>query len=228
MTECSGCGSCCQPVVLPFTKDELMRAKGVPERTRDWIMNDLTPMPRREAKQREPWLFAIDRVLADYDGIIDIEDNYPMFYRCRWFDDDRRTCTNYDNRPEPCRRYPWPNGKVNRRAALPPTCSFRADQGLPVESVRFVRKVRTTKVKCRKCGEMMDTSVGDEVAGVVTPEIGSVGICLKCGVTGIWGEYMLRAPTDDEWKRLEVDERYLKAIAVAQGVLNRRRLQDLG
>jgi uncharacterized cysteine cluster protein YcgN (CxxCxxCC family) len=54
---------------------------------------------------------------------------------CDNYDEETRRCTDYENRPDICRRYPWFNGVPVPGAQLPPTCSFRADIGLPVEDV---------------------------------------------------------------------------------------------
>lgn len=79
-------------------------------------------MSPREAFALAPWLRG--RMQREGDRLV------PSFYfRCRHFDPDTRRCTDYDNRPAMCRDYPWYGGAVNFSAALPPTCSFRADIG---------------------------------------------------------------------------------------------------
>jgi Fe-S-cluster containining protein len=127
LTACNGCGACCDPVTLSVTQLEVIRAKGVSSRTREWILHDLSPMSRREAKAKAGWLWS--RTI----GETLIENVMPFFYRCRWFDEESRSCTNYDNRPLPCAGYPWGDQPPRRDAALPPTCSFREDIGKPVE-----------------------------------------------------------------------------------------------
>lgn len=124
VTECNGCGSCCDPVVLPFTKDEAARSN-LPAYVKWWVANVLTPMPAREAKQIEPFLFARPHVSTTVSQMT------PFFYRCGWFDRDARVCTHYLERPPGCRTYPWRDTPVPG-ASLPPTCSYNADIGQPV------------------------------------------------------------------------------------------------
>jgi Fe-S-cluster containining protein len=138
VTTCNGCGSCCAPVTLPFTQDEARKAKHLDPYIRWWVLNVLEPMPAREAKAKEPFIFERPHVSARMDEIL------IFTYRCRWFDEERRVCGNYEARPPGCRTYPW-KGQPDPQAALPPTCSFRADIGQPVEPhtpvpVHFVRK----------------------------------------------------------------------------------------
>jgi Fe-S-cluster containining protein len=129
MTHCRpNCGACCDPVTLPVTQLEVMRAPGVDYRIRDWILKDLTPISRREAKQKAPWLFG---QLSEFS----VENALPMFYRCRWFDPEKRICTAYEKRPPPCSAYPWAGKPPRLNAILPPMCSFRADIGKPVEPI---------------------------------------------------------------------------------------------
>lgn len=109
-----------------------MRDRSLSERTRRWLLDDLTPMSRRDVLAREPWLLDANepRLSRSPDG----GDLFiPFFYSCRWFDRETRRCTNWEDRPEPCRAYPWGDGPPDHTAALPPTCSFRADIGQTVE-----------------------------------------------------------------------------------------------
>jgi Fe-S-cluster containining protein len=130
VTECNGCGSCCDPVTIPYTKLDAATDYTLDDRTRRWVLDDLTPMSRRDVLDREPWLLdKSTRLSAAVDG----GDLFvPYFYSCRWFDETERRCTNWDDRPAPCRMYPWLD-EPQPTAALPPTCSFRADIGQPVE-----------------------------------------------------------------------------------------------
>lgn len=103
-----------------------MRSRNLDPATRRWILEDLSPMSRREVKEKEPWLLkpsVYQKAMAE---------SLLFFYRCRWFDEVNRTCTNYENRPPPCREYPWPEGQPNPRAELPPTCSYREQINQPV------------------------------------------------------------------------------------------------
>lgn len=126
MTECNSCGSCCDPVILPYTQEQAREFNMHPDDKR-WTLEDLTPMSRHQAKAKEPeyvrrLLKIIKRAGAEL----------PHFYSCRHFDPSTRTCTNYDNRPPVCRKYPWLTGKPVVGTPLPQTCSFRADIGEPV------------------------------------------------------------------------------------------------
>jgi Fe-S-cluster containining protein len=130
MTEratCNTCGACCDPVTLPFTQQEAIEATGLMPRTRDWILHDLTPISRKEAKRKAAWVWS-DRI-----GAKKMSEVMQFFYRCRWFDPESRLCSNWQNRPLPCSGYPWGDDPPRPEAALPPTCSFRADIGKPVE-----------------------------------------------------------------------------------------------
>lgn len=131
MTDCNSCGSCCDPVVTAYTKIDAQTSPDMDPADRAWVLNDLTPMKRSDVLAREPWLLdRSPRLSMAQDG----SDLFvPYFYACRWFDADSRRCTNHDGRPPACRDYPWGDREPNPTAALPPTCSYRADQGLPVE-----------------------------------------------------------------------------------------------
>lgn len=134
MTECNGCGGCCDPVVLSYTQEQARRTLpfewGDP-RTRQWVIEDLTPITRAEGLRRAPYLSAGGKTLVDENGEPSIL--WSHFYECRWFDREARRCTNYEARPIVCREYPWLTGVPDPAAALPSECSFRADIGQPVE-----------------------------------------------------------------------------------------------
>ena len=134
MTTCNGCGCCCDPVVMPFTQAEAVRMplSELDPVHRRWILNDLTPMPYREGIAKAPWLRGQLMATADGTGVT------PFFFRCRWFDQDSRSCTNYENRPEVCSGYPWSGEPPRPDAALPPACSFNADVGRAVEPMPVV------------------------------------------------------------------------------------------
>lgn len=123
-------------MVLSLSQPEFAQTVGIPPAIRNWILHDLTPMPRREAKVKAPWNFA-QSVTA-----FRVIDSMPWYYSCRHFDAETRLCGAFEDRPKPCRDYPWAGGKPTPTTVLPPTCSFRADIGkevLPVP-VRLVRK----------------------------------------------------------------------------------------
>lgn len=131
MTECNGCGSCCDPVVLHFTQEEYANQEIDPADKR-WILEDLTPMPRKEAKDKEP-----DYYHTSMDGFWDpytVTAGLPFFYSCKHFDAATRECLNYEHRPPMCLGYPWHGKAPNRNTLLFPKCSFREDIGQLVQT----------------------------------------------------------------------------------------------
>jgi Fe-S-cluster containining protein len=109
MTACSSCGGCCSPVSLAWTQDDVRRMMPfqIDDRTRRWVLEELHPLTRREAR--------------------------PTYYRCDNYDPGTRQCTAYDDRPGVCRDHPTYGQPVNPGASLPPGCSYRADIGQPVD-----------------------------------------------------------------------------------------------
>lgn len=132
MTECNGCGACCDPVVLPVSPGQLAAmgnrlADGV------WLREHLHPMGRPEGRARQPWAKGkgwSERIDDEGNPIIEA----VFYYQCDRYDPVAKQCTDYDGRPGMCRSYPWADGIANPGADLPPTCSYRADIGLAVES----------------------------------------------------------------------------------------------
>src|SRR5437868_6335194 len=139
MTECApDCGACCDPVMSAISPLDMakMAPWEVDERTRRWYLEELTPLPRKEALARMPWLTQGGKTALGLDGRTgDVVIAFSMFYKCAQFDPETRRCRDYDNRPQPCRDYPF-SGKaaaelthMDRATALPPSCSYRADLG---------------------------------------------------------------------------------------------------
>lgn len=139
MTDCNGCGGCCDPVVL--LGDRFALARGVTDaRMRRWLLEDLSPMPYREAARKANAGLVAARsnpaaVLTGPDEGPNFAGEAVGFYRCRHFDPATRRCLSYDDRPEVCRQYPWLGGAPRPNAALPDACSYRADIGQPVTPV---------------------------------------------------------------------------------------------
>lgn len=140
--DCSGCpGACCDPVVLGFTKLEASRME-LDARTRRWVLEDLTPMPGREARAKAPQLFT-GRQMFQADGTPIL---FPMVYRCRHLDPDTKLCTNYADRPDQCRDFPrYGDPLVRPDAVLPATCVYRTDQGLTPEPVPVTLTTKPVK-----------------------------------------------------------------------------------
>jgi Fe-S-cluster containining protein len=114
-----GCGSCCDPVVLPFTKFDMAANPAFSAEDRRWVLDDLQPMARREAYAKRPDLR--DRAMVDQRG----RPATPVFFRCRHFDPESRACTAYEARPPVCRGFPWYDRPPSEHALLPPACAFR-------------------------------------------------------------------------------------------------------
>lgn len=128
-----GCGSaCCHPVVLPYTQQQIaVDADAYEPATVRWVIDDLTPISYREGLSLAPWMqgrtFAVDP-MGDELAV-------PHFYQCKNLDVDTGRCGIYQSRPQPCRTYPWGDGKPNGLTTLPPRCSYQADipTATPVE-----------------------------------------------------------------------------------------------
>lgn len=109
MTECNGCGSCCDPVSL--SPAMVHRRDSSFGQQADQLREMLIPVgPARGGGAN---------------------------YECIHFDKRERRCTNYEGRPEMCRGYPW-YGKAPVEDIIGLTCSFQADLGrtvLPIVAV---------------------------------------------------------------------------------------------
>lgn len=134
---CNGCGGCCDPVPLAFTPDLVRRIPlrrwleaGFTERDRDWILNDLTRLPRREGRERAGYMTQGGITYGSVHG--EFVAAVTHFYSCRWYDPDARRCTNYENRPSMCSGYPWYGNPPDPLMALPPECGHRVEIGQPV------------------------------------------------------------------------------------------------
>ena len=131
MTTCNDCGACCNPVVLPVSPAQ-MAALGVRLTDGAWLREHLHPIPRRDGMARQPWARGrgwSERIDGHGQPVIEA----AFYYECDRYDPVAKRCTDYEGRPSMCRDYPWSGGPPNPDADLPPTCSYRADLGLPVE-----------------------------------------------------------------------------------------------
>lgn len=137
MTECNGCGGCCDPVasfVAPVMLADRSADAAIGKPAAEWMRDHLTPVrPRRDGIKRAPYLRGGGTSTTTHRGQPTVL--LVHFYDCEFFDRESRECRAYDLRPEMCRVYPWVGDEVNTAVSLPGPCSFRADQGLPVEEV---------------------------------------------------------------------------------------------
>lgn len=136
MTQCNGCGRCCDPVVLPFTQDDARRAargEMLPENRR-WVIEDLTPIPRRQGINA-----TADYMTAGGKTVYGIKGEpvvlFSHFFTCKWFDTETRTCEAYDRRPPICSGYPWYDDEPDDSKTIPKECSYNADVGVPVKLI---------------------------------------------------------------------------------------------
>lgn len=143
MTQCNGCGGCCDPVALPLSPleiSQLTEDECDSPLTYRWLTQDLTVIKRREGLQRANYMSQGGKSMRVTKGIgkTETEIVYTMFYECRHYDAENRECTNYENRPPMCSGYPWYDQPVDKNKALPDECEFRLDQGeVPV---KFTKK----------------------------------------------------------------------------------------
>lgn len=146
MTECNGCGVCCDPVQLPFAPtDFAVNADRFDPAALAFYREHLTPIPRREGRLLVGhWSSGWSEVLIPGGGPQMVPAHY---YRCDLYDPDGRRCTAFDERPEMCSGYPWYGDLPNPMAQLPPTCSYRADVGQPVEPIEVEVELRARAVE---------------------------------------------------------------------------------
>lgn len=133
MTECNGCGDCCEVIPFPYRPEEvryLWKHGQVDTPTARWAVEHLHPLTRRQVSELHPWRLRHAVRVGSPEAEPEL---WPRYYRCDLFDAETRRCTAYAERPPPCREYPWPDGVPNRNTLLSPHCSFRADVGQPVE-----------------------------------------------------------------------------------------------
>jgi Fe-S-cluster containining protein len=144
--DCNGCGACCDPFVTIIAPIHLQdgTAERVIERPEaDWMRRHLTPMRRADGLDRcGDWMQAggwsdvpAVRNLVGQVARMQVALIPSHFYQCDIFDPVTRRCTDYSNRPEVCRGYPWYGSAPDANKALPLMCSYRADAGLPVADI---------------------------------------------------------------------------------------------
>lgn len=101
---CHDCGLCCTMVSLSQPA-EIWLAGDVTPREREWFKSDLVELSISEA--------VATGLLVDglkHEGM--------HFYKCQRWDPDTGNCTDYDNRPDVCRGFPYYLVKGNRRQSI--------------------------------------------------------------------------------------------------------------
>jgi len=133
----ANCGACCDPVLSNYGPYDIATAPAW-QTELVWMRENTDPLPRGETLVRWRELVgAGDRNVVDRDGMI----IQPHFYRCHHFDDETRSCTNYENRPPMCRDYPFYGGTHgDNEVALPKTCGYLVDVGRTPVPVEIGRK----------------------------------------------------------------------------------------
>ena len=133
MTECNGCGRCCDPftsVASPLLLETREADEVVGEKEADWMREHLTPIRRSDG------LRAVSDWMDGQTWFMHLPEPAVVltwFYRCDLYDFEAKRCTDYENRPPMCRDFPWFGTQPSPKTSLPPECSFNADVGKPVK-----------------------------------------------------------------------------------------------
>jgi Fe-S-cluster containining protein len=139
MTECNGCGACCHPFAMVYSAFDLERlARSLDATELAFYREHLTPMRRADGRRMTPWNSGWSEFVID--GHVQLVATH--YYKCDNYDEDTRRCTDYDNRPDVCRGFPWYDRPPDERKVLPPTCSYNADIGMPVAPVPVAAPTR--------------------------------------------------------------------------------------
>ena len=118
---CSGCGGCCDPVMMPQSRAQILAAvKSGEVKSRRWnremqfILRNWT-----WTGERTHWWDAKGR------------EGHSWHVQCAKYDRHLRRCTAYDSRPAACRGFPWygqdPLLSVDAMAMNTPQCSYFLD-----------------------------------------------------------------------------------------------------
>lgn len=100
---CQDCGYCCTMVVLSRSAEEWLESV-TGSREIKWFKSDLEVMSPQEAEATGLLVTGLVR-----EGL--------YFYECQMWDPAAGGCTDYGNRPEPCRRFPYYVMKDTKRMA---------------------------------------------------------------------------------------------------------------
>lgn len=140
MTECNGCGVCCDPFQMVYGPADIITfGPRLDAEERAFYEQHLTPIKRGDGRRMVAhWTGGWSELYVGGVGTV-----VPsFFYQCDRYDAVAKRCTDYENRPDVCRGYPWYGEPPDPNKVLPPTCSFLADVGKPVEPVAVEVELR--------------------------------------------------------------------------------------
>jgi Fe-S-cluster containining protein len=129
MTECNGCGACCEPFQTVFAPNHFaLHPDAFDPDELVFYREHLTPMKRRDGRRMTWWSTGWSEMIIDGHAQL----LAAHYYKCDRYDTETRQCTDYANRPDVCRKFPWYDEPPDPNKVLPPTCSFNADIGRDV------------------------------------------------------------------------------------------------
>lgn len=133
MSECNGCGTCCDPFQMAYgPADIIALGLRLDAHERAFYLEHLTPIKRGDGRRMVAhWSGGWSELY--FGGAATVVPSF--FYQCDRYDAVAKRCTDYENRPDVCRGYPWYGEAPDPNKALPPTCSYLADVGKPVAPV---------------------------------------------------------------------------------------------
>jgi Fe-S-cluster containining protein len=140
MTECNNCGACCDPFMMVFSPSDItILGPQLDPDERAFYDAHLTPIRRADGRRMVAhWSSGWSEFIIDGEAKM-----VPAFYyQCDRYDAVAKRCTDYENRPDVCRDYPWYGEPPDPSKALPPTCSFLADVGREVMAVEVEVELR--------------------------------------------------------------------------------------
>lgn len=117
MTECNGCGACCQPVILPYSPADIaIHGQRLDPETVAFYHEHLTPMSRADGRA------IVGSWSGGYSEIFDGERWVLLaafYYQCDRYDPVSKQCGDYEHRPSMCRDYPWYGDLPDPQQAAP-------------------------------------------------------------------------------------------------------------
>lgn len=101
---CQGCGLCCSLVILTQPAQDFLADTGT-QRERRWLESDLVELD-------------LDEEMATGLPVDGLQHEGMHFYRCRLWDPATGQCSDYANRPDVCRRFPYYLAEGTRRRSV--------------------------------------------------------------------------------------------------------------